>query len=60
MDDFDIEEDVVRARYDRAMKRGGRRYPCPTCGEPKRLTLAEKNKGYHCTRCTARAEGLID
>ena len=31
-------------------------YPCPTCGEPNRITEAEKRKGYHCRACTSAAE----
>lgn len=45
--------------YLRTMNRGGRRYPCPTCQEPNRLTKAEKDKGYQCQTCADRAEGLV-
>jgi ribosomal protein L37AE/L43A len=47
-----------RLRYERRMARGGRRYPCPTCGRPAALSAREKAKGYQCSRCADRAEGL--
>lgn len=42
----------------RAAHRGNRRnLPCPTCGEPNRLTPADKARGYQCDACADRAEG---
>lgn len=34
-----------------------RNLPCPTCGEPNRLTPADKRRGYQCDGCADRAEG---
>ena len=34
-----------------------RNLPCPTCGEPDRLTRADKARGYQCDACADRAEG---
>jgi hypothetical protein len=34
-----------------------RNLPCPTCGEPNRLTPVDKSKGYQCDQCADRAEG---
>jgi hypothetical protein len=34
-----------------------RNLPCPTCGEPDRLTPADKRAGYQCDSCADRAEG---
>jgi hypothetical protein len=31
-------------------------YPCPTCGEPNRLTRIDKERGYQCDSCADRAE----
>ena len=31
-------------------------YPCPTCGEPNRLTRIDKERGYQCDACADRAE----
>jgi len=31
-------------------------YPCPTCGEPNRLTRIDKERGYQCDECADRAE----
>jgi len=39
---------------------GKRIYPCPTCGEPKRLTKKDKASGYQCDECANRAEGYGD
>lgn len=42
----------------RAATRGNpRNLPCPTCGEPDRLTPADKARGYQCDTCAERAEG---
>lgn len=42
----------------RAATRGNpRNLPCPTCGEPNRLTPADKRRGYQCDACADRAEG---
>lgn len=34
-----------------------RNLPCPTCGEPDRLTPTDKAKGYQCDECADQAEG---
>lgn len=34
-----------------------RNLPCPSCGEPNRLTRADRIKGYQCDECADRAEG---
>jgi hypothetical protein len=34
-----------------------RNLPCPTCGEPNRLTPKDKAKGYQCDDCADAAEG---
>lgn len=31
-----------------------RNLPCPTCGEPNRLTPADKRHGYQCDACATR------
>ncbi len=40
-----------------ASKRNPRNKPCPTCGEPNRLTPADVALGYQCNSCADRAEG---
>jgi hypothetical protein len=40
-----------------AGKHNPRNLPCPTCGEPNRLTPADKAQGYQCNACADRAEG---
>jgi len=45
----------------RAASRGNpRNLPCPTCGQPNRLTPADKRKGYQCDQCADRDEGMGD
>ena len=36
--------------------RNPRNLPCPTCGEPNRLTPADKARHYQCNECADRAE----
>lgn len=46
------------APYGKSALRAGKRvHPCPTCGEPDRLTLEDKRLGYQCDPCADRAEG---
>ena len=33
-----------------------RNLPCPTCGEPDRLTPADRDRGYQCDACADAAE----
>ena len=40
-----------------ATKDNPRNLPCPSCGEPNRLTPIDKAKGYQCDECADRAEG---
>jgi len=40
-------------------RRNPRNLPCPTCGEPNRLTPADKRRGYQCDQCADRDEGLV-
>ncbi len=35
-----------------------RNLPCPNCGEPNRLTPADRIHGYQCDTCADRAEGF--
>jgi hypothetical protein len=40
-----------------ASRRNPRNLPCPTCGEPNRLTPKDKALGYQCDSCADKAEG---
>ena len=40
-----------------ASRSNPRNLPCPTCGEPDRLTPADRTRGYQCDECADRAEG---
>lgn len=35
-----------------------RNLPCPTCGQPNRLTPKDRALGYQCDACADRDEGL--
>jgi hypothetical protein len=39
-----------------ASKRNPRNLPCPTCGQPDRLTPADRAQGYQCDECADRDE----
>jgi hypothetical protein len=39
-----------------ALRAGKRVYPCPTCGEPNKLTAADKKLGYQCDDCADAQE----
>lgn len=41
----------------RSSRRNPRNLPCPTCGEPDRLTPKDLDLGYQCNDCADRAEG---
>ena len=41
-----------------ALHPGKRIYPCPTCGQPNRLTARDVDKHYQCDECANQAEGL--
>lgn len=65
--EYDREEYSERARMfqdpggnsalRRATRSNPRNLPCPTCGEPNRLTPADRAKGYQCDACADRDEG---
>ena len=38
-------------------KRNPRNLPCPTCGEPNRLTPEDEALHYQCDECADMAEG---
>jgi hypothetical protein len=38
-------------------RRNPRNLPCPHCGQPNKLTPADKRAGYQCDDCADREEG---
>ena len=38
-------------------RRNPRNRPCPTCGEPNKLTPADVDLGYQCDSCANMSEG---
>ena len=54
----DFQDPGGRSALRRSTKRNPRCYPCPTCGEPNRLTAKDKRLGYQCDDCADRAEGV--
>jgi DNA-directed RNA polymerase subunit RPC12/RpoP len=57
--DFDFQDPGGRSALRRATKRNPRIYPCPTCKEENRLTLADVRRHYQCDDCADRAEGRM-
>jgi hypothetical protein len=41
----------------RSSKRNPRNLPCPSCGQPNKLTPADRRRGYQCDDCANRDEG---
>ena len=39
-----------------ALRAGKRCLPCPNCGEPNRLTQADRTLGYQCDMCADQLE----
>lgn len=39
-----------------ALRAGKRCLPCPNCGEPNRLTRADRTLGYQCDTCADQLE----
>lgn len=51
-DDYDdFAEPGGRSALRRAHKHNPRNLPCPTCGEPNRLTPKEESLGFQCEEC---------
>jgi hypothetical protein len=61
MTDFDDRSMFADPGGDSALRASSRRnprnLPCPTCGQPNRLTPADVRKGYQCDECARRDEG---
>ena len=53
----DFAEPSGQSALRRATKSNPRILPCPTCGEPNRLTARDKDLGYQCDKCANIAEG---
>ena len=61
---FRDEEDEDRSMFAdpggrSALRAGVRSEPCPTCGQPNRLTRADAARRYQCDRCAEADEGGI-
>lgn len=57
--DYSGAEGEERASWDRAYYRGGARFPCPTCGEPDRITAKGRSLGHQCDSCADNAEAGV-
>jgi ribosomal protein L37AE/L43A len=57
-------EEPERMAYDRQIsqynKNNKQRYECPTCHTKDALSAWEKKKGYQCSRCADREEGIFE
>jgi hypothetical protein len=52
----DFEDPNGNSALRRATASNPRNLPCPTCGEPDRLTPKDKALGYQCDECADRLE----
>jgi hypothetical protein len=59
IDDFhiDFQEPGGNSALRRATRDNPRNLPCPTCGQPNRLTPADAALGYQCDACADAQEG---
>jgi hypothetical protein len=46
-----------RSALRRSTPSNPRSFPCPTCGEPRRLTRLDVARHYQCDACADRDEG---
>jgi len=53
------DDQAYERAYWRKRNKGGKRHPCPTCGEQNALTAHETAQGYQCDRCADIAEGSL-
>ena len=56
--DHEFSDPGSRSALRAATRSNPRNLPCPTCGEPNRLTQADRARGYQCNDCADRAEGI--
>lgn len=56
-DRSEFQEPGGRSALRRATKKNPRIHPCPTCGQPNRLTARDKALHYQCDDCADRDEG---
>ena len=56
-DDYDIDFEKSGSALRKSTRSNPRNLPCPTCGEPDKLTAKDKANGYQCDDCADRAEG---
>lgn len=56
-EEFDFQDPGGNSALRRATKSNPRNLPCPTCGEPNRLTPKDRDLGYQCNKCSDRDEG---
>ena len=56
-DDCEIEFANEGSALRASSRSNPRNLPCPTCGEPNRLTPKDKALKYQCDECADRAEG---
>ncbi len=56
----DFEDDFADPGGNSALRAGKRDKPCPTCGQPNRLTAKDVSLGYQCDGCADRAERGLD
>jgi hypothetical protein len=53
---FEFANPMGRSALRAAGPRNPRNLPCPTCGQPNKLTPADRANGYQCDSCADREE----
>lgn len=56
LDDLSFADPGGRSALRAATPDNPRNLPCPTCGQPNRLTPADRARGYQCDACADRDE----
>lgn len=57
-EEIDFADPGGRSALRAATENNPRIHPCPSCGEPDRLTPADVARGYQCDRCADADEGF--
>jgi hypothetical protein len=55
--EIDFERPGENSALRRATRDNPRNLPCPTCGQPNRLTPQDRALGYQCDTCADTQEG---
>jgi len=57
--DMDFQDPGGRSALRASSQHNPRNLPCPTCGQPNKLTPKDVSLGYQCNSCADRDEGFL-